>query len=66
MFLDVGAVADGDGGDVAADDGLEPEGAVVADEDVGADDGVGGLEVVINALHACIGAGRWDMGPPVR
>ena len=40
--LDVDALADGDGGDVAADDGAEPDAGVGAEADVGGDGGVVG------------------------
>ena len=46
--LHVGAVADGDGCDVAAHDGVEPDGAVVAHRDV-ADDGCVLAEVAVFA-----------------
>ena len=74
MFLDVGAIADANGGDIAAGDGLKPEGAVVADGDVATDDGVGGLPVVGDAFHAGVGAEvhifwgsikHWGRGPVV-
>lgn len=56
VFLDIGSLANANRCNIAADNGLEPEGAVVTDGDVGADDGVGGLVVVGDAFDAGVGA----------
>ena len=56
VFLDVGAGADPDGGDISADDGAKPEGTVGADGNIAADDRIGSLKMLVDALHPEAGA----------
>ena len=55
MLLDVGAGPNLNGRDVAAGHGLKPKRRVVADGDIAANDGIGGLIMATDALHPGVG-----------